>query len=188
MNKNAKIYISGHRGLAGSAIVRRLDADGFENLLLRSSRELDLADQKAVGAFMAAEKPDYVIMAAGRVGGIQANMSFPAEFMYQNMMMALNVIHAAFLAGVPRLLYLASSCIYPRLCPQPMREEYLLTGALEPTNEAYALAKVAGVKMCEYYRRQYGLQYLSVMPPNLYGPGDHFDLASCHVLQALLRR
>lgn len=188
MDKKTKIYITGHRGLAGSSIVRRLKLAGFGNLLLRTSQELDLLDQKSVTSFLAAEKPHCIIMAAGRVGGIQANITFPAEFMYQNLMMALNIIHGAYLAGVPRLIYLASSCIYPRQCPQPMQEEYLLTGVLEPTNEAYALAKVSGVKLCEYYHRQYGLQYLSLMPPNLYGPGDHFDLDSCHVLQALVRR
>ena len=188
MEKNARFYVAGHRGMAGSAIVRRLQAGGYQNVLTRTHSELDLTDQAAVSDFMQAEKPEFVFLAAGRVGGIHANNTYRAEFIYQNLMMVANVIHAAHLAGVNRLLFLGSSCIYPRDCPQPIKEEYLLTGPLEPTNEPYAIAKIAGIKLCESYNRQYGTQYASAMPTNLYGPNDHYDLANSHVLPALLRK
>jgi len=184
----SKIYVAGHRGMAGSAIVRRLQAGGHDNILTRSRAELDLLDQRAVFDFLEREKPAYIFLAAGKVGGIQANNTYRAEFIYQNLMMEANIIHGAHRAGVSRLLFLGSSCIYPRDCPQPIKEEYLLTGPLEPTNEPYAIAKIAGVKLCESYNRQYGRQYLSVMPTNLYGPNDHYDLANSHVLPALLRK
>lgn len=187
-NLSAKIYIAGHRGLVGSALVRRLTASGYTNLVFRSSAELDLTRQAEVEAFFAAEKPEYVFLAAAKVGGIQANNSYPAEFIYSNLAIQNNIIHAAWQNRVKRLLFLGSSCIYPRSCPQPMREEYLLTGQLEPTNEPYAVAKIAGIKMCEAYNRQYGTQFIAVMPTNLYGPGDNFDLQTSHVLPALLRK
>ena len=188
MDKSARIYVAGHRGMVGSAIARRLAAKGYANLLTRSRAELDLTDQAAVTAFLARERPEYVFVAAARVGGIQANNTYRAEFIYQNLMIEANLVHAAWRAGVQRLLFLGSSCIYPRDCPQPIREEYLLTGPLEPTNEPYAVAKIAGIKLCESYNRQYGTQYVSAMPTNLYGPNDNYDLASSHVLPALIRK
>jgi GDP-L-fucose synthase len=188
MDKNAKIYVAGHCGLVGSAIVRRLEKAGFGNLVLRTSAELDLRDQRAVASFFQAERPEYVFLAAARVGGIVANSTRPAEFIYDNLMIQSNVIHQAWLSGVGKLLFLGSTCIYPKLAPQPIREEYLLTGPLEPTNEAYAIAKIAGVKMCHSYNRQYGARFLAAMPTNLYGPNDNFDLESSHVLPALIRK
>ena len=185
---DAKIHVAGHRGLVGSAIVRRLRALGRDNLVLRTHAELDLTDQAAVAAFYQHEHPDYVILAAAKVGGIHANDTYPAEFIAQNLQIQTNVIDGAWRAGVQRLLFLGSSCIYPKLAPQPMREEHLLTGPLEPTNEPYAVAKIAGIKMCEAYNRQYGTRYFSVMPTNLYGPGDNFDLANSHVMPALMRK
>ena len=186
--RDAKIYVAGHRGMVGSAIVRRLQASGYNQLLLRSRHELDLLDQAATRCLMAAERPDYVFLAAAKVGGIQANNSSRADFIYQNLVIASNVIHAAYEAGVRGLMFLGSSCIYPRDCPQPIKEEYLLTGPLEPTNEPYAIAKIAGLKLCESFNQQYGTRYVSVMPTNLYGPNDNFDLQSSHVLPALLRK
>lgn len=188
MDKQARIYVAGHRGLVGSAIVRRLRADGYENLLLRTSRELDLRDQGAVNEFFAVEKPEYIFLAAAKVGGIVANNSYPAQFIFDNLMIQSNIIHCAYLAGVKRLLFLGSSCIYPRLAPQPLKEEYLLTGPLEPTNEPYAIAKIAGITMCRSYNRQYGTKFLAAMPTNLYGPNDNFDLETSHVLPALIRK
>lgn len=188
MDKYAKIYVAGHRGLVGSALVRRLRADGYKNILTRTRAELDLADQAATFAFLVAEKPDYLFLAAAKVGGIQANNTHRADFIYQNLAIELNLIEGARRAGVDRLLFLGSSCIYPRDCPQPIREEYLLTGPLEPTNEPYALAKIAGLKLCESFNRQCGTGYVTVMPTNLYGPGDNYDLAGSHVLPALLRK
>jgi nucleoside-diphosphate-sugar epimerase len=182
-----KIYVAGHRGMVGSAIVRQLEARGIAPIV-RSHAELDLTDQAAVREFMEDERPDAVILAAAKVGGIHANNTYPAEFIYENLMMECDVIHQAFLAGVRRLLFLGSSCIYPRAVPQPMREEALLTGVLEPTNEPYAIAKIAGIKLCESYNRQYGTDYRSVMPTNLYGPGDNFHPENSHVLPALIRR
>jgi GDP-L-fucose synthase len=184
----AKIYVAGHRGLAGSALVRRLRAAGYENLVLRTHDELELADAVAVRRFFEAERPQHVLLAAAKVGGILANDTMPAEFIRENLAIQTNVIHEAWRAGVKRLLFLGSSCIYPRDCPQPMREEYLLTGPLEPTNRPYALAKIAGIEMCSAYNRQYGAQYLAVMPTNLYGPGDNYDLQTSHVLPALIRK
>lgn len=188
MDQNARIYVAGHRGLVGAAIVRRLQADGFTNLLTATSRELDLRDQAAVRAFFAGNKPDYVFMAAAKVGGILANDSYPAEFIYDNLMMEANVIDAAYWNGVKKLLFLGSTCIYPKLAPQPLKEEYLLTGPLEPTNEWYAVAKIAGIKLCQAYQRQYGARFISAMPTNLYGPGDNFDLEKSHVMPALIRK
>ncbi|WP_053552369.1 GDP-L-fucose synthase family protein [Desulfuromonas soudanensis] len=188
MEKSAKIFVAGHGGLAGSAIVARLRAEGYDNLLLRTRAELDLLDQGAVRAFFAAERPEYVFLAAAKVGGIHANNTYPAEFLYENLTIQANVIHSAYLAGVRRLLFLGSSCIYPRLAPQPMQETDLLTGELEPTNEPYAIAKIAGLKMCEAYNRQYGTCFVAVMPTNLYGPGDNFHPENSHVLPALIRR
>ena len=185
---NTRIYVAGHRGMVGSAIVRRLQAGGYADILTASHAELDLLDQDAVGRFLQREKPDYIFMAAARVGGIQANNTRRAEFIYQNLMIEANVVHAAHQAGVERMMFLGSSCIYPRDCPQPIREEYLLTGPLEATNEPYAIAKIAGIKLCESYNRQYGTRYVSVMPTNLYGPRDNFDLQTSHVLPALLRK
>ena len=187
-NKHWKIYVAGHRGMVGSAILRHLRASGYASLLTRSHAELNLLDQQAVFAFLQREKPDYIFCAAARVGGIQANRTQPAEFIYQNLMIQTNLIHGAYLAGVDRLLFLGSSCVYPRDCPQPIREEYLLSGELEPTNAPYAVAKIAGIKMCEAYNAQYGMRYLSVMPTNLYGPNDNYDLDNSHVLPALLRK
>ena len=188
MNKAAKIFVTGHRGMVGSALERRLRAGGYANLLTRTHAELDLVDQRAVNAFLADERPDYLFIAAARVGGIQANNTYRADFLYQNLMIEANLIHGAHLAGVQRLMFLGSSCIYPRDCPQPIKEEYLLTGPLEPTNEPYALAKIAGIKLAENYNRQHGRQYVSVMPTNLYGPNDNYDLANSHVLPALIRK
>ena len=186
--KQAKIFVAGHRGLVGSAIVRALQASGYTNLLLRTSKELDLRDGCTTQKFMYSEKPDYVFLAAAKVGGIWANNTYPAEFIYDNLTIAANVIHASYLAGVKKLLFLGSSCIYPKLCPQPMKEEYLLSGLLESTNEPYAIAKIAGIKLCQAYNRQYGTRYISVMPTNLYGPGDNFDLKTSHVLPAMIRK
>jgi GDP-L-fucose synthase len=188
MNRDARIYVAGHRGLVGSAIVRRLRAGGCENLILRASRELDLRDQRAVAEFFATEKPEYVFLAAAKVGGIIANSTYPAEFIYDNLMIQSNVIQCSRQSGVKRLLFLGSSCIYPKLASQPLREEYLLTGPLEPTNDAYAVAKIAGITMCRAYNRQYGTSYLAAMPTNLYGPNDNFDLEKSHVLPALIRK
>jgi len=188
VEKSAKIYVAGHRGLAGSALVRRLRAAGCENLVLRSHAELELTDAGAVRGFFEAERPQHVVLAAAKVGGILANDTLPAEFIHSNLAIQTNVIHEAWRAGVKRLLFLGSSCIYPRDCPQPMKEEYLLGGPLEPTNRPYALAKIAGIEMCSSYNRQYGTQFLAVMPTNLYGPGDNYDLQTSHVLPALIRK
>jgi GDP-L-fucose synthase len=188
MEADAKIYVAGHQGLVGGAIRRRLQAAGFGNLLCRTFQELDLRDQVAVAAFFDRERPDYVFLAAAKVGGIRANNTFPAEFIYDNLMIEANLIHQAYRHKVKKLLFLGSSCIYPKLCPQPMKEEYLLDGKLEPTNEPYAVAKIAGIKLCQSYNRQYGTCYLSVMPTNLYGPGDNFDLLDSHVIPALIRK
>ncbi|MEX8519815.1 MAG: GDP-L-fucose synthase family protein [Leptothrix sp. (in: b-proteobacteria)] len=185
---NRKIYVTGHRSMVGSALVRRLHEGGYTNIFTRSRSELDLLDQRAVHAFLAQEKPDYIFIAAAKVGGIQANNQYRADFLYQNLLIEANLIHGAHLAGVQRLMFLGSSCIYPRDCPQPIKEDYLLTGPLEPTNEPYAIAKIAGIKLAESYNRQYGRQYISVMPTNLYGPNDNYDLANSHVLPALLRK
>lgn len=188
MDKHAKIYVAGHRGLVGSALVRKLRTAGYDNLLLRTHAELDLTDQRATEAFFASEKPQYVFLAAAKVGGIFANNTYPAEFIHQNLAIQTNTIHAAYLNGVERLLFLGSSCIFPRACPQPIKEEYLLNGPLEPTNRPYALAKIAGIEMCWSYNRQYGTRYLSVMPTNLFGPGDNYDLNTSHVIPALIRK
>ncbi|PWQ95845.1 GDP-fucose synthetase [Leucothrix pacifica] len=188
MNKNAKIFVTGHRGMVGSALVRRLKAGDYTNIITRSRQELDLLNQAAVHQFLADEQPDYIFIAAAKVGGIHANNIYRAEFLYQNLMIEANLIHGAHLAGIQRLMFLGSSCIYPRDCPQPIKEEYLLTGALECTNEPYAIAKIAGIKLCEAYNAQYGRQYISVMPTNLYGPNDNYDLENSHVLPALLRK
>lgn len=188
MEKNAKIYVAGHRGLAGSAIVRKLKAEGFQNLLLRTSSELDLRNQEAVQDFFENEKPEYVFMAAAKVGGINANNTFPADFIYDNLCIQNNVIHQSYKNGVTKLLFLGSSCIYPKNSEQPIKEEYLLSGYLEPTNDAYAIAKIAGIKMCQSYHKQYGCNFISAMPTNLYGPGDNYDLKNSHVLPALLRK
>ena len=188
MEKNAKIFVAGHQGMVGSAILRKLSGAGYTNLLTRSRAQVDLVDQKAVREFLLIEKPDYVFLAAARVGGIQANNTYRAEFMYQNLMIEVNVVHAALQSGVRHLLFLGSSCIYPRDCPQPISEEYLLTGPLERTNEPYALAKIVGIKLCESYNLQYGTHYVSVMPTNLYGPNDNYDLSNSHVLPALIRK
>ncbi len=188
MKLESKIYVAGHRGLAGSAIVRALEARGYSHFLFRSHHELDLTDQSAVADFFAQEKPDHVFLCAAKVGGIMANDTYPAEFIYQNLMIQNNIIHAAWQNDVDRLLFLGSSCIYPKECPQPMKEEHLLTGLLEPTNRPYALAKIAGIEMCWSYNRQYGTRYISAMPTNLYGPGDNFDLKNSHVLPALIRK
>ena len=188
MEKKCKIFVAGSNGLVGSAIVRRLRAGGYNNLLTAEIDELDLTDSRAVADFFAAEKPEYVILAAAKVGGIHANNTFPADFIHINLTIQNNIIHQAFLSGVKRLLFLGSSCIYPKLAPQPMREKHLLTGLLEPTNEPYAIAKIAGIKMCESYNRQYGTQFVAVMPTNLYGPGDNFHPENSHVLPALIRR
>jgi GDP-L-fucose synthase len=188
VNEPAQIFVAGHRGLVGSAVVRRLQRDGSVRILTASRDELDLRDQAAVNAWFRANRPHYVYLVAGTVGGILANSTRPAEFIYDNMLIHATVVHAAHLYGVRKLLYLGSSCIYPRDCPQPMREEHLLGGPLEPTNEPYAVAKIAGIKVCQAYRRQYGSDFISAMPTNLYGPNDNFDLASSHVLPALLRK
>ncbi len=188
MEKSSKIYIAGHRGMVGSSILRALQVKGNTNFVLRTSAELDLINQQAVADFFAVEKPDYVFLAAAKVGGIVANNTYRADFIYENMMIQSNVIHQAYLNGVKKLLFLGSSCIYPKLAPQPLKEEYLLTGLLEPTNEPYAIAKIAGIKMCDAYREQYGCNFISVMPTNLYGPNDNYDLNNSHVLPALLRK
>lgn len=188
MEKNAKIYVAGHRGMVGSAIFRKLQAEGYPNLLVRSSQELDLRNQQAVADFFAAEKPDYVFLAAAKVGGIVANNTYRADFLYENLAIQNNVIHQAYLHGVKKLLFLGSSCIYPKLAPQPLKEEYLLTGLLEPTNEPYAIAKIAGIKLCDAYRDQYGCNFISVMPTNLYGYNDNYHPENSHVLPALIRK
>lgn len=188
MDKKSGIYVAGHTGLAGSAIVRKLKEQGYDNLVLRTHAELDLKNQDAVSRFFAETKPEFVFMAAGKVGGIQANSTYPAEFIYDNLLMVTNVVHNSYAAGVKKLLFLGSSCIYPRLCPQPIKEEYLLTGPLEGTNYAYAVSKIAGVKMCQAYHKQYGCDFISAMPANLYGPGDKYDLENAHVLPALIRK
>ena len=188
LTPHSRIYVAGHRGLVGSAIVRKLRDEGYDNLVLRTSSELDLRDQRAVASFFADERPEYVFLAAAKVGGIVANNSYPADFIYDNLMIQTNVIHQAHLHGVKRLLFLGSSCIYPKLAPQPIREECLLTGPLEPTNEPYAVAKIAGLIMCRSYNRQYGTRFLAAMPTNLYGPNDNFNLETSHVLPALIRK
>ena len=185
---DAKIYVAGHRGMVGSAIVRQLEAKGHTNIVTRTHQQLDLLDQKAVFIFLAEMQPDYIFIAAAKVGGIQANNTYRADFIYQNLVIEANIIHGAHLAGLQRLCFLGSSCIYPRDCAQPIKEEYLLTGPLEPTNEPYAIAKIAGIKLCESYNMQYGRQYVSAMPTNLYGPNDNYDLANSHVLPALIRK
>lgn len=186
--KDAKIFVTGHRGMVGSALLRRLEAGGYTRVITRTHAELDLVDQRSVHAFLASEQPDYIFIAAAKVGGIQANNTYRADFLYQNLMIAANLVHGAHLAGVQRLMFLASSCIYPRDAAQPITEDALLTGALEATNEPYAIAKIAGVKLAESYNRQHGRQYVSVMPTNLYGPNDNYDLATSHVLPALIRK
>ncbi len=188
MNRDSRIYVAGHRGLVGSAIVRCLRQKGFDNILTRTHSELDLKDQRAVMAFFRDERPEYVFLAAAKVGGIYANNAYPADFIYDNLMIEANVIHSAFSYGVKRLLFLGSSCIYPKFAPQPMKEEALLTGKLEPTNEPYAIAKIAGIKLCESYNRQHGTDFRSLMPTNLYGPGDNFHPTDSHVIPALIRR
>ena len=188
MNKNARIFVAGHRGMVGSAIVRRLQAAGYTGVLTASREQLNLLDQRAVHAFLAEHRPEHCVVAAAKVGGIAANDRYRADFLYENLLIEANLIHGAHLAGVQRLLFLGSSCIYPRDCPQPIQEDYLLTGPLEATNEPYAIAKIAGIKLCESYNRQYGRQYVSAMPTNLYGPNDNYDLATSHVLPALLRK
>lgn len=188
MEKNDKIYVAGHRGMVGSAIVRKLQAEGYTNIVYRTSAELDLRSQEQVAAFFKEEQPVYVFLAAAKVGGILANNTYRAEFLYDNMMIQNNVIHQSYVNGVKKLLFLGSSCIYPKLAAQPMREDALLTGLLEPTNEPYAIAKIAGIKMCDAYRSQYGCNYISAMPTNLYGPNDNYDLKNSHVLPALLRK
>ena len=188
MDKHDKIYIAGHRGMVGSAILRALKAQGYSNFLLRTSAELDLRNQQAVADFFSQEKPDYVFLAAAKVGGIVANNTFRGDFIYENLMIQNNVIHHAYVNQAKKLMFLGSSCIYPKLAPQPLREDYLLTGLLEPTNEPYAIAKIAGIKMCDGYRNQYGCNFISVMPTNLYGPNDNYDLNNSHVLPAMLRK
>lgn len=188
IDKQAKIYVAGHRGMVGSAIVKQLTAAGHQNIIVRTHAELDLTDQTAVKDFMQQEKPDYVVLAAAKVGGIHANNVFPAEFIYQNLMMEANIVHQAWAAGCQNLLFLGSSCIYPKLAPQPMTEDALLTGILEATNEPYAIAKIAGIKLCESYNRQYGTDYRSVMPTNLYGHNDNFHLENSHVIPAMIRK
>ena len=188
MNKKARIYVAGHKGLVGGAILRNLQSEGFSNLLTKTHKELDLLDQAAVDVFFEREKPEYVFLAAAKVGGIGANSTYPADFIYQNTMIGFNVVHSAYKSGVKKLINLGSSCIYPKLAPQPMKEEYLLSGLLEPTNEAYAIAKINVIKLCTFYNRQYGTNFLSVMPTNLYGPGDNYDLNGSHVLPALIRK
>jgi GDP-L-fucose synthase len=188
MEKNARIYVAGHRGMVGSAIVRKLEHEGHSNLLLKTSAELDLRNQQAVDAFFEENRPDYVFLAAAKVGGIHANNVYRAEFLFDNLMIEANIIHAAYKHGVKKLLFLGSSCIYPKLAQQPLQEESLLTGALEPTNEPYAIAKIAGIKLCEAYRDQYGCNFISAMPTNLYGPNDNYDLNNSHVLPALIRK
>ncbi|MFQ5899930.1 MAG: GDP-L-fucose synthase family protein [Thermodesulfobacteriota bacterium] len=188
MEKGSKIYIAGHRGLVGLALVRRLNKEGYNNLIFRTSKELNLCNQREVEAIFSKERPEYLFIAAAKVGGIWANNTYPAEFIYSNIMIQTNLIHNAYRFGVKKLLFLGSSCIYPKHCPQPMKEEYLLDGKLEPTNEPYAIAKIAGIKTCQAYNRQYGTNFISVMPTNLYGPNDNFDLRNSHVLPALIRK
>lgn len=188
MEKNGKIYIAGHRGMVGSALKRKLEKEGFTNIITRTSAEMDLRNQQAVNDFFAAENPDYVFLAAAKVGGIMANNTYRGEFLYDNLMIQNNVIHHSYLANVKKLLFLGSSCIYPKMAPQPLKEDYLLTGPLEETNEPYAIAKIAGIKLCDAYRSQYGCNYISVMPTNLYGPNDNYDLNNSHVLPALIRK
>jgi GDP-L-fucose synthase len=188
VEKQARIYVAGHRGMVGSAIVRKLQAEGYENIITRTSSELDLRNQAAVNDFFAEERPDYVFLAAAKVGGIMANNIYRAEFLYDNLMIESNIIHNAYTAGVKKLLFLGSSCIYPKMAPQPLSEEYLLSGYLEPTNEPYAIAKITGIKLCEAYRSQYGCNFISAMPTNLYGPNDNYDLKGSHVLPALIRK
>jgi len=186
--KSGSVFIAGHRGMVGSAIKKKLEAEGHTNLLLRTSAELDLRNQQAVADFFAKEKPEYVVLAAAKVGGIVANNTFRAEFIYDNLLIEANIIHSAYMNGVKKLLFLGSSCIYPKMAPQPMKEDYLLTGLLEHTNEPYAIAKIAGIKMCDAYRAQYGCNFISAMPTNLYGPNDNYDLTTSHVLPALIRK
>jgi GDP-L-fucose synthase len=188
MNKSSRIFVAGHRGLVGAAIYRKLESEGYRNLVVKTSRELDLIRQSDVEAFFEKERPEYVFLAAAKVGGILANNIYRADFIYRNIMIEANVVHASCQHGVKKLLFLGSSCIYPKFCPQPMKEEYLLTGELEPTNEPYAVAKIAGIKMCQAYNAQYETNFISVMPTNLYGPGDNFDLETSHVLPALIRK
>lgn len=188
MELHSKIYVAGHRGMVGSAILRNLQKKGFTNFVTRTSAELDLRDQQAVSEFFAKEKPEYVFLAAAKVGGIQANNTYRADFIYENLMIQNNVVHSAFVSKVKKLMFLGSSCIYPKLAPQPLKEEYLLSGYLEDTNEPYAIAKIAGIKLCESYKRQYGCNFISVMPTNLYGPNDNYDLSNSHVLPALIRK
>ncbi|MCP2045718.1 GDP-L-fucose synthase [Pontibacter sp. HSC-36F09] len=188
MEKADKIYVAGHKGMVGSAIVRKLRQDGYNNIVLKTSQELDLRNQQMVNNFFESERPDYVFLAAAKVGGIIANSTFRAEFIYDNLMIQNNVIHASYLYNVKKLMVLGSSCIYPKHCPQPMKEEYLLTGSIEPTNEPYAIAKIAGIKLCDFYREQYGCNFISVMPTNIYGPNDNYDLLNSHVLPALMRK
>jgi GDP-L-fucose synthase len=188
MNSTSRIFVAGHRGMVGSAIVRKLTTQGYTNLLVKSSTELDLRDQQAVAAFFAQEKPDYVFLAAAKVGGILANNTYRADFLYDNLMIEANVIHQSYVHGVKKLLFLGSSCIYPKMAPQPLKEEHLLSGYLEETNEPYAIAKIAGIKLCENYRRQYNCDFISAMPTNLYGPNDNYDLKKSHVIPALIRK
>lgn len=188
MNKNASVYIAGHRGMVGSAIVRQLQALGFTNIITRTSAELDLRNQEAVADFFATQKPDFVFLAAAKVGGIVANNTYRAEFIYDNLMMQSNIIHHSYVNGVQKLLFLGSSCIYPKMAPQPLKEEYLLSGYLEETNQPYAIAKIAGIELCDSYRAQYGCNFISAMPTNLYGPNDNYDLEKSHVLPAMLRK
>lgn len=188
MDKHAKIYVAGHRGMVGSAIVRNLEKEGYTNLVMRTSQELDLRNQQAVNDFFAVEKPAYVFLAAGKVGGIAANNNYRAEFIYDNLMIESNVINASYTAAVKKLLFLGSSCIYPKFAPQPLKEEYILSGYLEYTNQPYAISKIAGIELCDAYRSQYGCNFISVMPTNLYGPNDHYDLEKSHVLPAMLRK
>ena len=188
MDKQSKIYVAGHRGMVGSAIVRNLKDKGYTNIIGKTSKELNLMRQDEVERFFKVEKPDYVFLAAAKVGGIHANNTYPAEFIYNNLMIESNIIHSAYKSGVKKLLFLGSSCIYPKMAPQPIKEEYLLTGSLEPTNEAYAIAKIAGIELCKFYRRQYGCDFISAMPTNLYGINDNFDLETSHVMPALIRK
>lgn len=188
MDKNSKIYVAGHRGMVGSAIVRSLKSQGYTNIIGKTSKELDLRNQQAVEDFFANEKPEYVVLAAAKVGGIHANNTYPAEFIYDNLMMECNIIHSAYKYKVKKLLFLGSSCIYPKFAEQPIKEEYLLDGQLEPTNEAYAIAKISGIELCKFYRRQYGCDFISAMPTNLYGINDNFDLETSHVMPALIRK
>lgn len=188
MNKDSRIYIAGHKGMVGSAILRKLNKEGYKNLILRSSKELDLINQESMVKFFKEEKPEYIFLSAAKVGGIFANNKYKADFLYKNMMIQNNLIHHAYVNNVKKLLFLGSSCIYPKMAPQPLKEEYLMTGPLEPTNEAYAIAKISGVKMCQFYREQYGCNFISVMPTNLYGKNDNYDLETSHLVAALLRK